>query len=163
MPGLARLLQVFPASLSRDDPEAPTRGAPMTARDIMTANPIVVSGQVTVAEAAEIIRESDIRHLPVVDDGILVGMLSDRDLRSTVFGVEGFDSPRAWFSTPVCRLMSPDVICVGPETELGEVIAAMIQTKVGAIPVIDPLTREVLGIVSYIDVLEAAQDLVEEA
>jgi CBS domain-containing protein len=51
---------------------------------------------------------------------------------------------------------------VQPETELSDVIDLLVESRVGALPVIDPDTRAVVGIVSYIDVLRAIQDQLEE-
>jgi CBS domain-containing protein len=57
----------------------------------------------------------------------------------------------------VLRVMSTDVVSVDPETAVGEIIAAMIEARIGAVPVVDPATQEVIGIVSYVDVLRAVQ------
>jgi acetoin utilization protein AcuB len=136
------------------------------ARDLMTYNPVTVSADASVAEAAEILHEMDIRHLPVVDKGALVGILSDRDLRhideQLLAGVEGPGAVDARRAVPVARVMSTDVIAVDQETNVGEVIGILIETKIGAVPVIDRHTRQLVGIVSYIDVLRAIQDMVED-
>ena len=58
---------------------------------------------------------------------------------------------------PVVNVMSSDVIFVEPETDVSEVVDLLIESKVGAIPVIRPDTRSVVGVVSYIDVLRALQ------
>lgn len=138
----------------------------MIARDIMTPDPVTVTVSATVADAAAILRELEIRHLPVVDDGMLVGMLSDRDLKGVdllgLLDVEDAGAIRAQLATPVVHLMSTDVVSVEPDTDLSDVVAAMIETKVGAIPVIEPATREVVGIVSYIDVLRVLFDSLDE-
>jgi acetoin utilization protein AcuB len=132
----------------------------------MTYNPATVAATASVAEAIEILRELDIRHLPVVQDGVLVGILSDRDLRQideqllSGMGKPGTaDLPR---STPVVRIMSSDVIAVHPDTDVTEIIGILIETKIGAVPVIERASRELVGIVSYIDVLRAVQDMVED-
>ncbi|HWC05540.1 MAG TPA: CBS domain-containing protein [Methylomirabilota bacterium] len=138
----------------------------MKARDVMTPNPITVTPQATLAEVWDLMREMDIRHVPVTRGGILIGMLSDRDLGSLDVGrvltTEGADALRRTLGTPVVAAMSSDVISAGPETDLAEVIDLMIENKVGAIPVISPGTREVVGIASYVDVLQAVQNLVAE-
>lgn len=111
-------------------------------------------------------READIRHVPVARGGVLLGMLSDRDLAvldvGRVLTTEGADALRRALATPVVEAMSSDVISVEPDTDLGDVIDLMIENKVGAIPVVQPDTREVVGIVSYIDLLRVVQDLVSE-
>jgi acetoin utilization protein AcuB len=132
----------------------------------MTPDPATVGPQATVAEVWDLMREHDIRHVPVISGGALVGMLSDRDLAyldiTGLLEAEGADALQRELRTPAIKLMSSDVLYVETETELSEVIALMIESKVGAVPVVRPGTREVLGIVSYIDVLRALQDLLEE-
>jgi CBS domain-containing protein len=138
----------------------------MTARELMTPNPVTVTVEESLADAWDLMRELDIRHVPVVQDGALVGMLSDRDLghldmARMVMG-EGTDALRRELAKPIIDVMRSDVIFVEPETGLNDVIALLVEHKVGALPVVQPDTREVLGIVSYIDVLRAVQDSLEE-
>jgi CBS domain-containing protein len=136
------------------------------ARDLMTPNPVTVTPDATVAEAWDLMRELDIRHVPVVHDGALVGMLSDRDLVyldvGRVLAAEGVDAVRRELGTPVVKVMTSDVIFVESDAELGDVVELLIENKIGAVPVVRPETREVVGIVSYIDALRALQDLLEE-
>jgi acetoin utilization protein AcuB len=138
----------------------------MIARDLMTPNPLTVTPQASIEEAWDVMRELAVRHVPVVEDGVLVGMLSDRDLAQVdiarVLRVEGADALREELKTPIVEVMSSDVISVEPETEVGEVISLLLEHKIGAVPIVEPGTREVLGIISYVDVLRALQDLVEE-
>jgi CBS domain-containing protein len=138
----------------------------MTARDLMTPNPATVTPQSSVAEAWDLMRELDIRHVPVVQDGALVGMLSDRDLAyldvARLFTAEGADALRRELATPVIKVMRSDVIFVEPDTDVSDVVELLIENKIGAIPVALTDTREVIGIVSYIDALRALQDLLEE-
>jgi acetoin utilization protein AcuB len=133
----------------------------------MTPNPVTVSPRATVAEVWDLMRELEIRHVPVVEDGALVGMLSDRDLArldvARLLTAEGADALRRELATPVIEVMSSDVIFVDLETELSDVVGLLIEHRVGAIPVVRPDTRDVVGIVSYVDVLRAVQDLLEEA
>jgi acetoin utilization protein AcuB len=138
----------------------------MKARDVMTSSPITVTLEATLAEVSDLMREADIRHVPVVKAGVLVGMVSDRDLASLnvarVLTADGADAMRRALVTPVVTVMSADVIFVEMEDDLDDVIELMLEHKVGAIPVVRPDTREVVGIVSYIDVLREIQDLVAE-
>lgn len=138
----------------------------MIARDLMTPNPATVTPQSSLAEAWDIMRELDVRHVPVVQDGALVGMLSDRDLAyldvARLFTAEGADALRRELATPVIKVMRSDVIFVEPDTDVTDVVELLIENKVGAIPVAHPDTREVIGIVSYVDALRALRDLLEE-
>jgi CBS domain-containing protein len=138
----------------------------MNACDLMTPNPITVTPEATLAEVWDLMREADIRHVPVVETGVLVGMVSDRDLASLdvarVLTTDGADALRRALATPVVTVMSADVIFVEMEDDLDDVIELMLEHKVGAIPVVRADTRDVMGIVSYIDVLRGVRDLVAE-
>lgn len=134
----------------------------MTADDLMTPDPVTVTPQASVAEVWDLMRELEVRHVPVVEGGALVGMLSDRDLArfdmTRLLMVEGAEMLRHELATPVVRVMSSDVIAVNPETELEEIVELLVEHRIGAVPVVRSNTREVVGIVSYIDVLRALQD-----
>ena len=138
----------------------------MRARDVMTPNPVAVTPRASVAEVWDLMRELEIRHVPVVEGGALVGMLSDRDLAQVdiarLLTLEGAEALRHQLGTPVVKVMSSDVIFVSAESDLSEVVELLVEHKVGAVPVVRSETRELVGIVSYVDVLRAVQDLLEE-
>ncbi len=132
----------------------------MIARDLMTKDPITLTEQGTVEDAAELMRERDIRHVPIVDRaGALVGIVSDRDLGSLdlgrLIGDVGVEGVRAHLATSVVKVMTPEVITVGPDDGLDEVVDLMLESRVGAVPVVEEPSRRVVGIVSYVDVLRA--------
>lgn len=130
----------------------------MIVEEIMSREPIVLHATDTIRRALFVAREGDVRHLPVVENRRLVGMVSDRDLRdaraaafiSVTIDDIGLDEP-------VSKIMSSDVISVDAETQLADVIDLMIEHKVGALPVIDASSAALIGIVSYVDVLRAAR------
>lgn len=134
----------------------------MTANDVMTPNPVTATSKASVAEIWDVMRELEIRHVPVVDNGTLVGMVSDRDLArfdlGRVLAEEGAEALRQRLATPVVKLMTADVIMVDPETGLDEIVDLLLEHRVGAIPVVRSGTRQVVGIVSYIDVLRALRE-----
>jgi len=138
----------------------------MTAHDLMTPDPSTVTAQSTIAEAWDLMRELDARHLPVVDGEILIGMLSDRDLGGLDIGrlltEQGAEAVRRRLARPVVQLMSDDVIAAGPETDVSDLVTLFLEHKIGAIPIVLPDTRRIVGIVSYIDVLRALQHRLEE-
>jgi acetoin utilization protein AcuB len=94
-------------------------------------------------------------------------MLSDRDLArfdmARLFTAEGAEALRRELGTPAVKVMSADVITVDPDAELGEVVDLLVENRIGAVAVVRPETQELVGIVSYIDVLEAVRDLLEVA
>lgn len=135
----------------------------MTAQEVMTSEPFTLSPTDTVGRALEMLRELDIRHILVTDEGRLVGMLSDRDLRSYALPpLATFEHPEEAAErteTALGSLMSADTMTIGPDDDVSEVVDIMLDHKVGAVPVVDAGSDELLGIVSYIDVLRASRDL----
>jgi CBS domain-containing protein len=134
-----------------------------TASEIMTEDVTTIDADASLADALQLLAEIEVRHLPVLDDGELVGMLSDRDVRSLglhVTDLESLDQLRTRTNTPVSDVMSGGVISIGPATEVSEIIDLMLEEKVGAVPVVDEESTELVGMVSYVDVLRALRDSV---
>ena len=135
----------------------------MLVREIMTDNPIHVDVDATIQSALELLYESDIRHLPVVHNGELRGILSDRDLKSFTFPTAAaFDHPEDAIErlrAPVSSAMTGATLHVNAEAEVSEVIELMLDQKIGAVPVTAADGAELLGIVSYVDVIRAASEL----
>jgi len=128
-------------------------------QEIMTRNPYAIEANQSVREAMHRLLSLDVRHLPVLDNGVLVGMLSDRDVRgiaSATLTGEVNDQ----LSAAVSDLMTSDPISVDPEADIGEVIDLMIENKVGALAVV--AEDKLVGIVSYVDVLRYARAELEE-
>jgi len=115
----------------------------------MTPDPVTIAPQARIAEAWDLMRELEIRHIPVVANGALVGMLSDRDLAhldmTSVLTSATPDVLRQEMATPIAKVMHPDVIGVEPETGLGEIVDLLLEHKVGALPVVAWDTYRVLG------------------
>lgn len=134
----------------------------MTAEEIMTAEIASVKSSDTVAKAMALLAELDVRHLPVLDNGELVGMLSDRDLRGLglhqMNDLESIEKIKSVSRMRVSDVMSSDVLSVDPSAGVREIIDLMVDEKVGAVPVVDSHTGGLMGIVSYVDVLRAAAD-----
>ncbi|MBI2207598.1 MAG: CBS domain-containing protein [Candidatus Rokubacteria bacterium] len=138
----------------------------MRAGELMTSNPATLTPEATVAEAWDLMRELDIRHIPVVERGTLVGILSDRDLTDLdvlgMLAAEGAEAVRRETVRPVVEIMSSDVVSAEVDAELSEVVDLLLEHKIGAIPVIRADDRAVVGIISYVDVLRVLRDLLEE-
>lgn len=143
----------------------------MSVQAIMTQSVLCVEPTATVREAIRLIEDSDIRHLPVTEDGRLVGIVSDRDLREyripLMLEIERFDSEdrnRAdeILDTAISEVMAGDIVSVDSSETIDSVIGAMIEYKVGAVPVVDQRSDELVGIVSYVDVLRYARELLRE-
>lgn len=127
----------------------------MVVSEIMTPAPYTVEVTQSAREAMLQLSMADIRHLPVLDDGTLVGMVSDRDLRGLSAQVLTGSDLSDMLDVPVSEIMSSDVLTVAPEADVTEVIELMLEHRVGALPVVSD--SQLLGVVSYVDVLREAQ------
>jgi CBS domain-containing protein len=137
----------------------------MNLSQIMTRHPICVQATDSVREALRRMLQNEIRHLPVLDKGELVGIVSDKDLRGYLLavgdGLEDLDAAKKRLETRVSEIMQADPSTLAPEDNVTEAIDLMLEERVGAVLTIDPHTGSLQGIVSYVDVLRAAAPLFE--
>jgi acetoin utilization protein AcuB len=107
----------------------------------------------------------DVRHLPVVQGGRLVGLVTDRDLNaaypSPATSLSIAEIQAAWGQIPVAAVMRRQVIAVAPRTPLAKAARLMRDHKLEALPVLKG--GEVVGIVTVNDLLEALEILVNQA
>ncbi len=129
----------------------------------MTKNVRTVAPTDPVVDAFEIMFEHRIRHIPVIESGRLVGILSDRDVRPFYpkRGDFGQTYGEKLMATPVAEVMTKRPRTVDSATTVREAAQIICQDKIGALPVVDDDT--LVGIVSAEDVLwafvEHADDL----
>lgn len=133
-------------------------------RDVMTRAPLTVDPDAPLATAAAIMREREIRHLPVVDDdGRTVGMISDRDLRSVapVLGEYLSDAARQRLedlgrtleNLRVRNAMTWDVRTIHPGAPIAQAAALMFEAEVSSLAVVEK--GRLVGLVTERDVLHA--------
>jgi len=135
----------------------------LTAADIMTSDVVTISETSSLADALDLLSDLEIRHLPVVNEsGEVVGMISDRDLRalglSMTSDLESLEKARRRLDVAVSTIMSSDVLSIEPSADATEIIDLLLEERVGAVPVIDGDNDELVGIVSYVDVLRAIRE-----
>jgi CBS domain-containing protein len=127
----------------------------MKARDIMTANPEVVTAADSTQTAARIMRDSDVGIVPVVDDTEsrrLRGVVTDRDIAVRCVA-EGRDG-----NCRVGDVMSNDLVTARADDDVSLVMDCMKTEQVRRIPIVDDDNR-LVGIVAQADVaLEGASD-----
>jgi CBS domain-containing protein len=138
----------------------------INARKIMTLGPLTITLEQTVEDVLELFAENNIRHLPVVRNGELIGMISDRDVKeascaSTMEIIDNPEQAKLRLETPVSSLYRSDFVAVEPDTELSEILDILLEEKVGAVPVVEPRSLQLLGIVSYVDVLRELRDSIQ--
>ena len=124
----------------------------MIVSEIMSPEPYAANVANSISRVLEMLAEADVRHLPILENGALVGIVSDRDLR-------GVKATRATLAQPISTVMSSDVVSVQPDSDVADVIDLMIEHRIGAVPVVELNGAKLVGIVSYVDALRAARDL----
>jgi acetoin utilization protein AcuB len=122
-------------------------------KDSMTREVVALTPQSTAGEALALCRERRIRHLPVLEDGRLVGIVSDRDLRSAIPALGDPARAEALGRILVREVMAREVATARPDDPIEEAANAMRERKIGCLPVVED--EVLVGIVSSSDVMEA--------
>jgi len=124
----------------------------------MTRKVIAMSPKDTVRDANQVLQQNRIHHLPVVEGGELVGIVSDTDLRKWVLREEtinegGTVSRRTGLLEEV---MTRDVITMSPEDTIEDALLILHRRRFGALPVVEG--RKLVGIITKADILAAFVD-----
>jgi CBS domain-containing protein len=122
-----------------------------TVQEAMTSNPAAITPDTTVQEAAQLMKSEDVGALPVVEDGRLTCVITDRDL-----AIRGF-AEGAGANTPVRDLASKDVVTIDPQQSLEEAARLMAQNQVRRLPVVEEDGR-LVGMLAQADVAAAGHD-----
>jgi CBS domain-containing protein len=118
----------------------------MKVKELMrTRNLVSVRADDDLAVAAQIMRWAGVRHLPVLDDGTVVGVLTERDLlrHRAEAGREDGDPVRSYMTAP------PELI--GPDDDVASACAQLVARRIGCLPVVDG--GRLIGIVTTTDVV----------
>jgi len=126
----------------------------------MTRKVITVDQETRILDAQELMAAKNIRHLPVVDDdGRLIGIVTDRDIRSALpyqfFKLSCSTEERQQFcDMQVKDIMTTDPLSISPTFTIQDALLLIQDSKVGALPVVDE-DRKLKGIISVRDLLRA--------
>lgn len=133
----------------------------MTVGDLMVREVITVEPGERLFEAVLIMNEHRVRHLPVLDEGRLVGIITNRDIRFLVNEVSEEDRDRGNYilslNDKVVDVMEKNPIVTGADVPLDEILDVFLEEKIGAVPVVDDQDY-LLGIIGYIDLLKVLRD-----
>ena len=140
----------------------PGKYSGMKVVDVMTTDPLTVAPSESVGQADELMNANRIRQLPVVEAGELVGIITDRDIRSFLSGalVEPEAREKA-LNTEVGEIMTTEPVTLAREDDLTEAVELLVEQKIGGIPVVDQ-AEGLVGIVTYIDVLRCFLNRLQE-
>jgi len=128
---------------------------PERVRDIMETKLVTISASERLSMVEDIMRLGRVRHMPVVQGGKLVGVVSERDLLRASLSVlsEHRDAERRMFLhvVEISRVMSSPPIVVAPDATIREAALLMADRKIGCLPVV--AGDELLGMITETDVL----------
>lgn len=124
----------------------------LTVRRYMTPSPLTIGRGTTIQAAMLKMRQENVRHLPIVDDGILTGLVSERELE-IVAALPTIDPSHG----SVELAMIPEPFQVDVETPLGKLAADMAEARIGSAVLTSD--GEVVGIFTTVDALRALSDL----
>ena len=127
-------------------------------RDSMVREVITVSPGTTAAEALKLCRERRIRHLPVMEGGRMVGLISDRDLRAATPALGDPNRAAALQKILVGDEMSREIATADPDDPVEQAAMTMHEKRIGALPVVE--ADELVGIITTSDVMAALVRLV---
>ena len=147
--------------------------ADLVARDIMTPDPISVSRDLSVTEAAKIMVDRRVGALPVVEEGKLVGLVTEDDLIMQDVKVEfptyihlldgfimyppataRFESElKKAVGATVADVMTADAVTVQADTPVGDIATLMVEQEVDRVPVLEG--ERLVGIVSKSDIVRS--------
>lgn len=124
----------------------------MMVREVFTLTPAC-----TLQEALRLLHQKRIRHLPVVEDGLLVGLLSDRDLRDAAPSKLEKNVTDLLASTTTDKLMVRDVITCHPLDFVEDAALQMYRHRVGCLPVVT--NGQLVGLITESDILRTLVEM----
>jgi acetoin utilization protein AcuB len=132
----------------------------MLVRSRMTPSVLTVSPDTTLADAVGVARAHRIRHLPVVQDGRLLGMVTDRELRLAMppaWAGDQAELTEALRQHTVAEVMTGNVVTIEADTPLEEAARQMRANRTGCLPVMHG--GELVGILTKTDMLRSFTEL----
>jgi len=130
-------------------------------KEIMMGSPVTLSPEDTLDLANDVISLGRIRHIPVLEDGRLVGLISERDLIGravpAIFGLKQKSKSALLKTYRIKDFMRKRVVTVSPDTHIKEAARLMAEKKIGCVPVVS--AGALIGLVTATDVLRYMERL----
>ena len=131
----------------------------MLVREYMTHDLVTIEPEARLSDALNIMRACNVHRLPVVEDDLLVGIVSEKDL---LYALPSVDRPISWVEAsakaaalPIRQVMHQDVVTVCPDCPIEIAAATMADHNIGALPVVSPSESHTLvGIITETDIFK---------
>lgn len=128
----------------------------MLVKDVMQAHPVTATLETRLPGLVRLLQRRGFRHVPVVDGGKLVGIVSDRDIKQSIASAasatDGRERDRLLDELTAGQIMARAVVTIGPMFGVEEAARLMATRKISALPVTEG--ERLVGIVTETDVLE---------
>jgi CBS domain-containing membrane protein len=130
-------------------------------REIMMGSPVTLKPDETLDLANDVISLGRIRHIPIMEDGRLVGVLSERDMMgaatTTIFGLKRKSKSALLKSVLIKDVMKKKVVTVKPDTPIKDAAHLMKEKKIGCVPVVNE--GSLVGLVTTTDILRYVENV----
>lgn len=130
----------------------------MKVRDVMSTRLHTLRPDATLGDAVGVMGKHRIRHVPVVEDGRVIGMISDRDVKmalgpdAATMSLDEIDPRQA--DGEISWFMTETVLTVQADASLADAAEILVEHRFGALPVLEG--QRLVGVLSVVDVLKAA-------
>jgi len=136
----------------------------MQVHELMSTDLVTLTEDETLAHAQRCMARGRIRHLPVLRDRTLVGLLTHRDLLAASFSifaeVDRNEQRRIFVTVPVVEAMHRDIVTVAPDLSVKEAAGILLKNKYGCLPVVEA-NDELVGILTEADFLQLTVRLLQ--
>jgi CBS domain-containing protein len=130
-------------------------------KEIMMGSPVTLGPEDTLDLVNDVISLGRIRHIPVMDDGKLVGIITERDLMGgavpAIFGLKQKSKSALLKTYRIKEFMKKKVVTVKPDTPIKDAARLMVEKKVGCVPVLSE--GSLVGLVTTTDILRYVEGL----
>jgi acetoin utilization protein AcuB len=128
----------------------------------MTRNPITIEADTPFLEARLILKEKRIRHLPIVDGGKLIGVITDRDVKeaapSGATTLDVFELNYLLLKMKVRDLIKQEPVTIKPTNSVEKAALLMHDHRIGCLPVVDEAGK-LIGLITQTDLLEVMVEI----
>jgi len=145
--------------------EGDAAARPLTVRALMTVSPATLAPDDLVLDAMRLMRERGVRHIPIVKDDRLAGLVTETDVLRQVLHGRSMTGDERYHATldvmlPLEAVMVRDIATLPPEAPVEEAVTLFLQRKVRCAPILGA-DGKLLGIVTEADLMRLLQHMVE--
>jgi len=134
-------------------------------KELMRSTVFTIAPDAGLDRALVIMNSKRIRHLPVVENEVMVGLISNRDLHLSMVEESGpQNAPKGMYLpalTKIRKIMKSEVLTVKPDDSVLDAVRIMCEKKIGCLPVLSEEGR-LVGIVTETDLLQLLERLLQE-